>query len=323
MKRFIQLLILCFSLAFFGLGSYVYAEEIEPETPPAAETETIEETETAKPCQVKFDKFEHGEISVSAEDGEIGDIVELKVKGDLLYKINSVKVNGTDLIESETESGTYSFALVEGDNLIEVEFVVDEELCGALTEIVKEATEKDWTNLFTVENVLTIIKWLFDGGILFAMIRYFIRDKKLADKVEKIVKDTLEGIIPDTTKNAVIANSKSAIEPIFKQILEDSTLVRQTMSIVVKSMILMQQGTPEAKIAILDEFEKLKGITDVSSIANVKKYIDNQIEAHDKAFRETLERLNNITEYHQENVAAEENLDTQPELPVADNGTQI
>lgn len=294
-----------------------------------------ETTETpSKPCQVVIEKTSNGTIETDITEGEIGDIVTVTAKHDLLYKVQSVSVNGVDLIESETTRGLYSFALVEGENKITAKFVVDEELCGDLTNIIQQATNEDWTNLFTIENVVTLVKWLLDGGILIAMVRYFIKDKKLSDKVEKKVTESCEKIIPESTKNAVVENTKYVIEPMFNEVVKDGALSRQLMAIMVKCMVLMQQNTPEAKIAILDEFEKLKGVVDLESIANIKRYIEETVANHSKAYEETLNRINKISEQHQENLEEEkgdevaapseqEQIKEETNVPSKDDGTQI
>lgn len=271
-----------------------------------------------KPCKVVIEKSEHGSVEVDITEGKVGDIVTITAKHDMLYKIKGVYVNGTALIEDENTSGLFVFSLVEGENKITAEFVVDEELCGTLTDIISEATNKDWTNLFSMENVITLIKWLLDGGVLIAMVRYFVKDKRLADKLEEKVKETCEKIVPETTKNSVIENTKTIIEPMFNQVVQDGALARQLMGIMVKCMVLMQQNTPEAKIAILDEFEKLKGIADLDSIANIKKYIEEAVSQHSKAYEETLARIKTISEHHQENIN-----ESKESSEVKDNGTQI
>ena len=288
----------------------------EPTTgEPTTGGEVIDEE---KPCKVVIEKSEHGSVEVDITEGKVGDIVTIIAKHDMLYKIKGVYVNGTALIEDENTSGLFVFSLVEGENKITAEFVVDEELCGTLTDIISEATNKDWTNLFSMENVITLIKWLLDGGVLIAMVRYFVKDKRLADKLEEKVKETCEKIVPDTTKNSVIENTKTIIEPMFNQVVQDGALARQLMGIMVKCMVLMQQNTPEAKIAILDEFEKLKGIADLDSIANIKKYIEEAVSQHSKAYEETLARIKNISEHHQENIN-----EIKESSEVKDNGTQI
>lgn len=328
MKNILKFLFVSFGfIALSGCASSkaIETKAIEELAPIVYRMENVKranegDEEPAKPCQVIILKAEHGSITTDITEGEIGEIVTVIAKHDLLYKIENVSVNGTALIESETTSGLYTFALVEGENTITAKFVIDDELCGELTTIIAQAGEKDWTNLFTIENVITIIKWLLDGGILIAMIRYFIKDKRLADKVENKVKESCDKIIPEATKNAVIENTKYVIEPMFNQIVQDGALARELMGIMVKCMVLMQQNTPEAKIAILDEFEKLKGIVDLDSIANIKKYIEEAVAQHDKVYEETLARINSIGERHQESI---EEPKEEPKSAPKDNGTQI
>lgn len=318
--------ILLVSLGFVALAGFSspkatesLAEEEQPTTAlMIGNPRRLGEAEEGKPCKVIIEKPEHGSIDADILEGDVGDIVTVTAKNDLLYKIDAVSVNGTALIESETTSGLYTFSLVEGENKLTAKFVIDEELCGSLTNIVQEASNKDWANLFTIENAITLVKWLLDGGILIAMVRYFVKDKRLAEKVEGKVKETCEKIVPESTKNAVIENTKFVIEPMFNQVVQDGALSRQLIGIMVKCMVLMQQDTPEAKIAILDEFEKLKGVVDLDSIANIKKYIEEAVANHTKAYEETLARINSIGEKHQEAIEEE----PKPE-PKKDNGTQI
>lgn len=328
MKNILKFLFVSFGfIALSGCASSkaIETKAIEEPSPIVYRMENVKranegDEEPAKPCQVIISKAEHGSITTDITEGEIGEIVTVIAKHDLLYKIENVSVNGAALIESETTSGLYTFALVEGENTITAKFVIDEELCGDLTNIIQQASNKDWTNLFTIENVITLVKWLLDGGVLIAMVRYFIKDKRLADKVENKVKESCEKIIPEATKNAVVENTKYVIEPMFDQVVQDGALARQLMGIMVKCMVLMQQNTPEAKIAILDEFEKLKGIVDLDSIANIKKYIEEAVAQHDKAYEETLARINSIGERHQESI---EEPKEEPKSDPKDNGTQI
>lgn len=325
MKNIFKVLFLGLAVfAFSGCNSQKATQAKAIEEAPVVyrlEPKRLGEGEEAKPCQILIEKPEHGSIEVDIMEGEIGEIATITAKHDLLYKIDFVAVNGANLIEDENISGKFVFALVEGENVITSKFVVDEELCGTLTNIISQASEKDWTNLFTVENVITLIKWIFDGGLLIAMIRYFIKDKRLADKVEKATRETVAKIVPEETKKAVLANTQAVIEPMFNQVVQDGVLARQLMCIMVKCMVLMQQNTPEAKIAILDEFEKLKGIVDLESIESIKKYIEETVERHSKAWEETMARLNTISEHHEESLGEGEAIEEKPVNK--DNGTQI
>lgn len=285
-----------FALAGFGVGLTLKQEaKINEPIIVLAEgegTETETETEVL-PCQVVIEAVEHGSITTDISEGNVGDICTITAKHDLLYKVSHVSVNGVELIESETISGEFSFALVEGTNTITASFVVDEELCGSLTDIINEAIEQDWDNLFTVENVITLVKWVLDGGILIAMIRYYVKDKKLEKKLEDKVQSTVQKIIPETTKNTVVATVEKVIEPMFTEIKADYIEMMKALGIFAKCTALSQENTPDSRRAILDELSGLK-IGDLETIGEVKKYIEEMVEKHNKAYEETLAAIKEL-----------------------------
>lgn len=299
----------------------VKAEE-EPVIPEGGVEETPVYT-----CSVVLGTIEHATVSVDVTEGNVGDLCTVTVNHDLFYLIDNVTVNNTALVESETTSGVYTFAMVEGVNTINVKCVVDQETLGTLSKIYEEASNKDWKNLFTWENVITIIKWVLDGGILIALARYYIKDKKLEGKVEKTVKDTMNTVIPETTKTAVVTTVSEVVQPMFTQVVADSVETKQAISVLVKCIALMQQNTPEAKAAIVNELSNL-GISDKTTLAEIKAYIEKVVNDNMNAYKETMERLENIKKSNQENIIEEEK-----EEPVvtpvsrveeeADNGTQI
>ena len=129
----------------------------------------IEEIEA--PCKVVISKLENGKVETEVESGYVGDIVKLDIRPDAFYLLESVEVNGTTLIENE--DGEYAFALVEGENIIKAHFVVNEKLLGELSVIYEEIKAKDWTALFSWENLVRVCLIIFDSGILFVIIRYF------------------------------------------------------------------------------------------------------------------------------------------------------
>lgn len=282
--------------ATFNQPTVVFAEGEEEE-------QIVEETEepTPLPCSVVVDPVKHGSISLSIVEGNVGDICVITAKHDLLYKVDKVLANGATLVESETTSGEFSFALVEGENKISATFVVDEELCGALTNIISEAANKDWTRLFSVENVITLVKWVLDGGILIAMIRYYIKDKRLEKKLENKVQDTVVKIIPETTEKTVLTTVEKVITPMFEETKSDYIEIMKGLSSLAKCMALAQENTPESKNAILDVLSGLK-IGDLDTINEVKKYIEDALERHNKAYEATLKALKEIGDKNAQNV---------------------
>lgn len=179
------------------------------------EVESSGEPVETHEATVIIEKAAHGTITASLEYGNIGDVCVITAKHDLLYKVSFVKLNGVELVEDENISGKYSFELVAGENRITSSFVVDSELCGELTGIVDQVENKDWSNLFSLENVVVFVKWVIDGGLFFAILRYYVKDKRLESKLEAETKRTLSAVVPETTKVVVVETIQNVLAPIF------------------------------------------------------------------------------------------------------------
>lgn len=315
MKKNLKLLVCglgLFVLGGIGLGltvanniepNVVYAEDEEPAEPTDPTDPTDPEPEEPEvieyPCHVVIVSAKHGSVTTDITEGNIGDICTITAQHDLLYKIESCVANNVILEEDPDISGKFTFALIEGENIISVKFVVDEELCGALTKIVEEASDHDWSKLFTVENAIVLVKWLLDGGILIALIRYYVKDKRLEKKLEAKVQDTINKIIPDTTKDTVLKTVEEVITPMFVETKADYIQLMGAMNVFAKCMALAQEGTVDSKRAILDELSGLK-IGDLETLGEVKKSIEEMVERHRRAYEETLAAIKALGEKNAE-----------------------
>ena len=275
----------------------VFAEgEEEPTvTEPIEEEPVVEEVFE---CSVVIGQAKHGKITVDKTEGHVGDIVKVTAKHDMFYIISSVSVNGTSLVESEETSGEFTFALVEGVNTITAKFVIDKDLLGDLSEIVDQVANKDWENLFSVDNVVRIVMFLTSGGLLFAMIRYYIKDKKLEEKLESAVKEVLRKQVPALTESTVKKAVEEIIIPYF--IKTQVSIEEQENAILVFSrcMALAQENTPEAKIAITKELSSLK-LSDKATIAAIEKHIMDFMAETDRRQKELLEKMAEMEAHNQ------------------------
>lgn len=283
-----------------------------------AEDEVVEPTAEAT---VVLPKLEHGNIEATITEGNVGDICKLNIKAEVLYLVGSVSVNGTALVEDENIRGLYSFALVSGENVVSVNIVINEEILGQLSGIYSQLRSKDWANLFTVENLLTLIKWVFDCGILIALIRYYVRDKRLAAKLEKATKEELDKVIPQATKETVVSTVKEVMEPIFAQIKADNVEIVNGMSTFARAMALAQQNTPESRVAILELLSKLN-ISDEKTISEVKTYIDKLFAEHLDSYNNVMNSLNKISEENKAIIEEDKPVEEEP-LPEVGDGTSI
>lgn len=310
----------------------VYAEPDDSSDGPAestpAESDPVEAESEVFECKVIIPEFEHGKITADKLEGHAGDIVTLEVKHSLFYLIDFVKANDVNLVEDEETSGIYKFALVEGDNNISAKFIVDTELLGEMSVIYEQASNKDWTNLFSVENIFRIASFILSSGLLLAMVRYFIKDKRLESKVENKVESTMKAIVPDMTKKVVEENIQNVIEPIFAETSANQVEIMRVLGALVKCMALMQEDTPESRRAVLSELANLN-IGDTKVIEDAKAFIDKYFNDKMNELQGLLSSVDKVIEKNKEvaNQYAKAPAD-EPEgfsglSSKKDNGTQI
>lgn len=277
-------------------------------------------------CSVVLGEYVHGEISLDKDRGHVGETVTMTVKPTLLYLVEYVKVNGVNLVENETTKWVYSFVLVEGENKVEAKFAVDKELLGEMSVIYEQAINKDWTHLFSLENVLRIVTFVINGGILLVIARYFIQDKKIGDGVERGVSKTVSKVIPEAAKEAVLANTKEVLKPMFSEITGYQQDIIRVVGILVKCIALMQEGTPDARRAILAELSNLN-IGDMQVIEQAKKFIDEYFAkkvADMEGIMGSLDKIieQNKNENTKDNTGAVEEVKEEDVQEPVDNGTQ-
>ena len=288
-------------LGAIGLGTVMIVNNVTEPVVVMAEGE-VEET---KESVVIINQTENGNIEANILEGKEGDICQLNVKADMFYLINTVTVNGVSLIEDENIRGLYSFSLCKGENVVSASFVIDEELLGKLTNVYQDIKNEDWTSLFSVENIIRVISWLLEGGILIAVIRYFVKDKKLEEKLEKATKDTVEKIIPDSTREAVLAMIREIITPMFSQLQADNTELTKAMSVFAKCFALSQENSETSRIAIIEELSKLN-ISDETTLKEVRTYIEKLFADNLKAYEDTLAKIKEIGETNKEIIEEKE-----------------
>lgn len=266
------------------------------------------------------ESIKHGTIETSIVGGDVGAECVITAKADFLHIVESVSVNGTALIEDENVVGKFTFILVGGDNVITASFILDEELLGEIAPYLAEIESGGdfWTIISRPDTIIAIVKWLLDGGILIALIRYYVKDKKLEKKLEDKVQTTINGIIPQSTKDTVNSALETTIIPIFTQLITDNGEMKKALGVFAKCMALSQENTPDSRRAIIDELSGLK-ISDTSTIEDVKKYIENLIKEQTRKYEEAIAALGKIGESNKAIIEETKKEDK----PIVDSGIQI
>lgn len=245
--------------------SIAYADEIE-ELP-------VEEEEVEYPCKVIIAEASYGDVLADIEGGEIGDICTLIAKPYVLCSIKSIQVNGVDL--TVTEEGYYQFALVEGENVITAEFKIDQEQVAAMMAIYEQTKEKGLASLFTMENLLALIGYaisiLMGSGFLIT----WLKTKTIKSATAKNIEDVVVTCLSTSNTDALNKFLKEIFGPSFDKISESLKSTQEICRVLARCMVLAQEDTPEARLAIIKELTNLnEGDKDLA--AQVKAIIAEQ-----------------------------------------------
>lgn len=277
------------------------AEEIPDETTETPEeneevVEMPEEPVVVYPCSVSLSYIENGTVTLSKTEGEVGDIVEVYNTPDLLYDLIEIKVNGVVL--TPDEYGVYSFVLVEGENIVSAKFEVSDEKLEQVADLLNKVKEGSWEEIFTVNNLFQLISWLITLGCSsgFFVSLYKSRKykqitpqeiaKQVDDKINSVLDDKLSKFLSDT------------FGPFNENMLQKFSSMENSTKTMVRCFILMQENTPESRIAILKELDSLNNNETGQLTLQVKELIAEEVkkqEADNKALSETLEELKSET----------------------------
>lgn len=291
-------LLLCL-IAFLGIGLATtkpvmsYAEEPVSSEIVSSESEVVEEPEVVYPCVVTVSKNTGGEILLDVTEGNVGEVVALHTSAYLLYNVKSVKVNGVEL--TANEEGNYTFVLAEGENKVEVEFDVDDEQMQTLAELFAKAKNGEWSDIFSVENILTFISWaittIFSSGFLLTL----IKNKKIKSKTTEEVANAVEGKVEKASAKAINEFLEKTLQPATSKMSTGLSDMEDSMKILVRCFVLSQENTPESRLAIIKELSNLKTNSQELS-EQVKEIINAEIAKNKEKEEEKIKSLQELKE---------------------------
>lgn len=329
MKKTIRILVViaalfvCFT---FVLGTIPRAKadstEGEPVTTTAPITTTIAEETTApvttepvviteapeieeEPTEVEYPSFVvisntmYGDLMVDVTEGNVGDVVTIYAKPYTLCKLVSISVNGTQLVADE--EGNFHFTLIEGENIIDAKFEIDQEQIRFVAGLIEDAKDGNWSKFFSVKNLFTIISWLITAGSTAGLCITFIKSKKIkSDTVKNVVQTVNEAVDSNEAKVLKEFLTKS-FGPTMDKINEKLYHTEEVCKVLARCMILAQENTPEARLAIIQELTSIqKSESDLA--AQVKQLINEAIEK-DKAIEN--QKMQQIAELEEANNSIE------------------
>lgn len=275
------------------------AEELpeeEVETEEIEEPVEVPETEIVYPCNVSLSYIENGTITFSKTEGEIGEIVEVYNTPDLLYDLIEIKVNGVVL--TPDEYGVYSFVLVEGENIVSAKFEVSDEKLEQVADLLSKAKEGKWEEIFTVSNLMQLISWLITLGCSSGFFVTLYKSRKYKQITPQEIAKKVDEKLDEVLDNKLTTFLKDTFGPFNENMLEKFASMENSTKTMVRCFILMQENTPESRIAILKELDSLnKDETGVLAL-QVKELIAAEVkkqEADNKALEKTIEELKSET----------------------------
>lgn len=219
-----------------------------------------------------------------------GEKVIIYPNPNLLYDLQSIYVNGIEVLP--LEDGSYEITVVEGENLITSSFVVCDEKVKEVADLLEQIQNKDWKNLFTVNNLLTLISWIITTFCSSGFFITLIKMKKYKNltllEVMENVNKTLKVDVSKTVKEILI----DVLDPILEKIANNMTEISNNVQTLKKVTILSQENTPESRLAILNELDKT---TDQNQelISMAKNMIQEEVNKIEKAIED---RDNSIQE---------------------------
>lgn len=262
------------------------------EGPETGETGKGEESDEYA-CKVVLQPCQYGDMLADKEGGNVGDIVTLIAKPYSLFGVESVTVNGVAL--TQNEDGNYNFTLVEGENVVVATFKVNQEEISYILGLIEKAKDGDWEDIFSLKNLFTIISWVISlftaGGLCVTLLKKQKIKAKTAEEISAAVEEVTKG----ETSKAVNAFMEKILGPSFDMFGEKLKEINEMCASMAKCMVLAQENTPEARLAIIQELSKTnEKAQDLAE--EVKKIVHDEMSATEKEKQEKIDTLKDLEE---------------------------
>ena len=276
-------------------NNLIHAEEIQQE-----EAVTFEST-------VTISAQKGGEILVDLTEGHVGDKVTAHVSPYVLYKIETVTVNGVNL--TANEDGNYEFLLVEGENIITATFVVDNEELSSIANLLADAKDGEWEEILTLSNLITVVYWLITTIFTSGFFVTLLKSKKIKAKTTEEITAIVETIVSSKLGDGVKSFLQDTILPLFEQYNVKINYTEETCKVLARCFALSQENTPEARLAIINELTKFK-TAEKDLNEEVTKIINEQIAKNEEEKAQLNKTIEELKEANQKVVTPVSEEDT-------------
>lgn len=244
-------------------------------------------------CKVVLQPCQYGDMLADKEGGNVGDVVTLIAKPYSLFGVESVTVNGVAL--TQNEDGNYNFTLVEGENVVVATFKVNQEEISYILGLIEKAKDGNWEDIFSLKNLFNIISWVISlftaGGLCVTLLKKQKIKAKTAEEISAAVEEVTKG----ETSKAVNAFMEKILGPSFDMFSEKLKEINEMCASMARCMVLAQENTPEARLAIIQELSKTnEKAQDLAE--EVKKIVHDEMSATEKEKQEKIDTLKDLEE---------------------------
>lgn len=295
MRKFRKVLI-AFGLLFVCGLCFTPLAFAEGEEPTPTTTEEVEEVKTG--TVIVDESIKGGIIVTDIKEGKVGDVVTITYEEAMLYTLDKIYVNGTQI--QPNENGEYVFQIVEGENLITAHFAVDEQKVKDVSNLIDSFKSGDWRQLLTVENLLKLIYLAVTFVLSSGFILTYFRNKRFRAKTVADLQKTTKEEFTVVAKDILV----ETIKPLIETLLDTSKTQTERINAVVRALIALCDGSGETKLAVLNDLQKSLDDDDRKLIEVISSLVENKIQEKKDAEQKTIETLerieNDVTEEPQE-----------------------
>ena len=291
------------------------AEESIIESESVSESESILESEVVElPCKVIVTAAQYGDIIVDKESGNVGDIVTVYAKPYSLFKLKNITVNGTALVANA--DGIYTFAMIEGENKVSAEFEISQSEVSYILGLIEDAKNGNFEDIFSLKNLLMLISWAISLFMGSGFCITLLKSKKIKAQTAQEISEAVDAATKSEVAKGISAFLSEQFGPSFDALSTSINDISETCQSMARCMVLGQENTPEARLAIIQELSS-KSKKAESLADEVKKIVHAEMADAEKAKQDKLDLIEELEAKNQAigtDTSAEVKTDENPEL---------
>lgn len=277
-NKFIILGVILAVIMFFSLSMAVNAEEL-----PQDEVGTV----------IIESDIKGGDVLADIEEGNVGDVVTLKVSANAFYMLTSISVNDTNL--TKNENGVYTFQLVKGENKVSATFDIDNDQIKQIAGLIDGVKDNGISSILNVDNLFKIISWaitvFFGSGYFLTLIKNKKIKSATIEEMSKNCYDIVEKINVEKTSDFL----NNVMGKTIDGLTDDISEMKKVMLSMCKCMLLAQENTPEARLSIITELTNLK-TDDAELVKKIQSVIKTEQEKNAKKIEDRAKAISELKE---------------------------